>query len=556
MKYKNHSQWNSLFIPIFLLIYCYANSTSAQTTLSAEEIAEKALAATVYLEMKDSAGKTLGIGSGFFVKPNIIATNYHVIEGASKGTAKLVGKYKTYNIEGVTATDMKNDLALLKVKAFGIKPLALGDSNAVKIGATVYVAGNPKGLEGTFSNGIISSRRDRYKRERLQMTAPISPGSSGGPVLNNKSEVIGVSFMTLHGGQNLNFAIPSKFLKTLLISSVTSSPIWKENGLISGETYFNWGNVKFDLGNYLGAITDYTKSIQLEPNNVSTYYNRGNAKYLSKQYTAAINDFDKAILLNPDSAEAFNGRGIVKSHLGLHIEAIADLNTAILLKKDYTNAYNNRGNVMSKLGRYKEAIADFDTTIRLKPEFAAAYTNRGNVKSKLGQHKEAIADHDTAIRLKPDDPSFYNNRGLANDRIGKYDAAILDYDIAIRLNQNLDDCYYNRGIAKYHLKLYPDAIIDFNTAIHLEPDRADAYGGRGDAKVQLKQYTEAISDYDIAIKLEPNNGGTYHNRGVAKAMLGRIQEARQDVKTAQNLAEKSGDINLTAQIKETLRIIE
>ena len=71
----------------------------------------------------------------------------------------------------------------------------IGDSDKVRIGETVYVAGNPKGLEGTFSDGIISSRRDKDTTERLQMTAPISPGSSGGPVLNKKGEVIGVSLL-------------------------------------------------------------------------------------------------------------------------------------------------------------------------------------------------------------------------------------------------------------------------------------------------------------------------------------------------------------------------
>ena len=97
---------------IALLLFCIINTAPAQTTLPAEDIAEKALAATVYLEMKDKNGKTLGIGSGFFVKSNLIATNYPVIEGAAKGTAKLVGKSTTYNIEGVTATDKTNDLVL------------------------------------------------------------------------------------------------------------------------------------------------------------------------------------------------------------------------------------------------------------------------------------------------------------------------------------------------------------------------------------------------------------------------------------------------------------
>ena len=221
MKRQNKPPWHLLMLIVTGLLFCSISSTPAQTV---PEIAEKALAATVYLEMKDSTGKTLGFGSGFFVKPNLIATNYHVIAGASSGTAKLVGKHTTYKIEGFTATDEANDLVLLKVTAYRIKPLSLGNSDAIKIGETVYAAGNPKGLEGPFSDGIISSRRDRDVKERLQMTAPISPGSSGGPVLNKKGEVIGVSFMSLEGGQNLNFAIPSLYLKTLLSLSGTVKP--------------------------------------------------------------------------------------------------------------------------------------------------------------------------------------------------------------------------------------------------------------------------------------------------------------------------------------------
>ena len=265
MKHQNKSLWQQLLIiPVIVLIFCTISTALAQT---APQIAEKTLAATVYLEMQDSKGLPLGFGSGFFVRDNLIATNYHVIEGAARGTAKLVGKFTTYTIEGVTATDKTNDLALLKVTAPGIKPLPLGNSTDVKIGETVYVAGNPKGLEGTFSNGIISSLRDKNTKERLQMTAPISPGSSGGPVLNSKGEVIGVSFMTLVGGQNLNFAIPSRYLTELLTKSKSkpAKPLAQGNRSISAKTYFMWGNTKSDLGDYKGAITDYTQAIRLNP---------------------------------------------------------------------------------------------------------------------------------------------------------------------------------------------------------------------------------------------------------------------------------------------------
>ena len=236
MTHQNKLFWQlPLVIFAVLLLFYTVSALPAQTV---PEIAEKALAATVYLEMQDSNGKTLGFGSGFFIKPNLIATNYHVIAGAASGTAKLVGKSTTYKIEGFTATNKYNDLVLLKVSASGTKPLSIGNSDAVKIGEKVYVAGNSQGLEGTFSDGIISSRHGGHAKGRLQMTAPISLGSSGGPVLNEKGEVIGVSYAILEGGQNLNFAIPSLYLKTLLALSGTVKPLFSGNHSISAETYF------------------------------------------------------------------------------------------------------------------------------------------------------------------------------------------------------------------------------------------------------------------------------------------------------------------------------
>ena len=347
MKHQNKSLWQLLrIIPVIVLVFCTISRVPAQT---APQIAEKALAATVYLEMQDSNGLPLGFGSGFFVGDNLIATNYHVIEGAARGSAKLVGRFSTYTIEGVTATDKTNDLALLKVTVSGINPLPLGNSSDVKIGETIYVAGNPKGLEGTFSNGIISSRRDPYTKERLQMTAPISPGSSGGPVLNSKGEVIGVSFMTLVGGQNLNFAIPSRYLRELLTESTPAKPLAEGNRSISAETYFTWGNTKYDLGDYKGAIAD----------------------------------FDTAIRLKPDAA-VYNNRGLAKGNLGQYFAAIADFDTTIRIKPDYAGAYYNR--------RHRRLA-------KMRPS-----SSRGNAKRKLGQHSAAITDFDTAIRLNPDMP--------------------------------------------------------------------------------------------------------------------------------------------------------
>ena len=465
LLYKRSPRPIQYLITVAVLLLCITATAPAQT---AEQIAEKALAATVYLEMKDSTGKTLGFGSGFFVRENLIATNYHVIEGATQGTVKLVSKYTTYTIEGFTATDKINDLALLKVTAYGIRPLPLGNSDDVKIGATVYVAGNPKGLEGTFSDGIISSKRGGYAKERLQMTAPISPGSSGGPVLNRKGEVIGVSFMTVDGGQNLNFAIPSRYIGVLLARSGIVKPLAQGSQSISAESYYFWGCTKHVLGNYKGAVADYDKAIQLKPDYAKAYHNRGYTKVTLGQYFAAIADFDEAIRLKPDYASAYNNRGLAKKHaLGDLSAAIADYDKAVQLKPDLASPYYNRGAAKVDLGQPLAAIADYNKAIRLKPDYAKAYGNRGYAKYILGQHFAAITDYDKALQLKPDIAEVYSNRGVVKASLGQHIAAIADFDKAIHLEPGFADAYSNRGITKALLNRMSEAKQDLRTALRL-----------------------------------------------------------------------------------------
>lgn len=208
---------------IWVLLLCLgAIPTYAQT---AQEIARKAFTSTVLLVMEDANGQPLSLGSGFFVRDSEVSTNLHVVEGAARGYAKIVGQKTKYDIEGITAVDPERDLVVLKISGAHAGAVALGNSESVQVGETVYAVGNPQGLEGTFSQGIVSSIREVGNDKLLQITVPISPGSSGGPVLNGKGEVIGVSVATFTGGQNLNFAIPSRYLRELLTTTGPVKPL-------------------------------------------------------------------------------------------------------------------------------------------------------------------------------------------------------------------------------------------------------------------------------------------------------------------------------------------
>jgi hypothetical protein len=197
----------------------------AKASENARQIASATFPSVVLLVMEDERGQPVALGSGFFVKENVIASNFHVIEGASRGYAKLVGQKTKYDITGVVGLDTKHDLALLAVENATAPALKLGDGSKVAVGDTVFAVGNPQGLEGTFSQGIVSGIREFDTNSLLQITAPISPGSSGGPVVDSEGKVVGVAVATFKGGQNLNFAIPEKHLDELLQKAGKPEPL-------------------------------------------------------------------------------------------------------------------------------------------------------------------------------------------------------------------------------------------------------------------------------------------------------------------------------------------
>ena len=203
-----------------LLILCFMfllpPLSSARTP---QEVAQIALGSTVLVTITDASGQS-SFGSGFVVGTGQIATNRHVIKGIASGKVKMVGETVEHVIESVLIVDINHDLAVIQATGVTASSLTLGDSDTVEVGQSIYAAGNPQGLTGTFSQGIISGIRPEgnalVEDTIIQITAPVSPGSSGGPVLNSDGEVIGIIFSQFTNGQNLNFAIPVNFLKELI----------------------------------------------------------------------------------------------------------------------------------------------------------------------------------------------------------------------------------------------------------------------------------------------------------------------------------------------------
>ncbi|MFZ3091422.1 MAG: tetratricopeptide repeat protein [Nitrospirota bacterium] len=417
------------FITLLLIIKILLPSISFA---DADKIFKENNKAVVVVVAFDEKNKPISQGSGFIVRSDgAVITNYHVISNAKN--IKIKASDKILDVEGFLHIDKENDLVILKAKGKNLPTLKIGDIGKMNIGDKVYVISSPQGLENTISDGILSGVREiTPKRKILQITAPVSSGSSGGPVFNKNGEVIGIATFIIKEAQNLNFAMPVNLIKDKIGSKKVTA--LKDAGIIdytkTAEYWFTLGYYYHDAGLYDKAIEAYTSAIALDPNDAQVYYNRGRAYSFKKQYDRAIEDYNKAIAINPNHAQVYYMRGIAYDRKEQYDRAKEDYNKAIDINPNYADAYTMRGTAYVGKKQYDRAIEDFNKAIALDPNDAFAYTSRGFAYYRKGQYDRAIEDYNMAIAINPNDAEAYGMRGTAYYRKGQYDRAIEDFNKA------------------------------------------------------------------------------------------------------------------------------
>ena len=203
--------WESL-VAVLLLSLAYADASAGQA-LTLVQIAEQQSPTVVTITTED------GFGSGVIVEATgLIVTSLHVIQGSLSAEVRL-SNGDVYDDITVSAVDPRRDLALIRIRGFGLPSASFGNSELVRPGDSVILIGAPEGLEQTVSNGIVSALRDSGDGYRfIQTTAPASPGSSGSGMFSESGELIGIVTSQFTAGQNLNFAVPINYARGLLSS--------------------------------------------------------------------------------------------------------------------------------------------------------------------------------------------------------------------------------------------------------------------------------------------------------------------------------------------------
>jgi tetratricopeptide (TPR) repeat protein len=438
------------------------------------ELVRRIKPSAVAIETFDSKGEKLSRGSGFFVEVDRIVTNRHVLEGAYRAEVHS-SSGAVFPVKGVLAVDAEGDIALLKIDAPAppVRALPL-DKTSPQEGESVVVIGNPLGLEGSVTNGIVSAVRDIPTFGRIiQITAPISSGSSGSPVVNMQGQVIGIATLQITGGQSVNFAIPSERISQLQVAQTASSLAdlvastgrnkrakavqffrdglsflskddcekalpYFEKATESDSNYAEaWAQTGFcneKLGRHAEALEASKKAVTLRPS-AESYFNIGLASYYLKQYKDAENGYRQSIKLDPyNAADAQYALGLVYRDWGKPDEEIQAYKQAIRLRPDYTVAYERLGSRYLKSKKYGEAVEVFRQLAALKPGDANAPNNMGEAYFELNKLNEAMESFRQSIRLKPDFGKAYYNLGRTLMAMGNRDAALEQYTILTNID--------------------------------------------------------------------------------------------------------------------------
>lgn len=328
------------------------------------------LPAVVTIVGHDEQGEFTSSGSGFFINgQGHLITNYHVIRNMPHAKVKTRDG-KIYPMTTVLAVDKQADLAMCQLDIQGGAPSFLAVSREVpEVGERVMVIGSPRLLELTVSDGIVSAvRTDTPLGQVIQMTAPISPGSSGGPVINLKGEVVGISTFYRKDGQNLNFAIPSH--KILALQPGPGKP-----------------------------LAEYYSPPQQE--RAKQAYAEGKRLYEAKDYPKALEAFREAIAAEPKYASAYNYLGLTYKKLGLYDEAAQAYVKAIQLQPQNYVFLFNMGMLMYAANSYDTAATAFQKAIQIKPEDADCHFMLGKTYAQQGNIPASMREYNILQKLEP-----------------------------------------------------------------------------------------------------------------------------------------------------------
>jgi tetratricopeptide (TPR) repeat protein len=482
-----------------LIIYIFTLTTFSYGQKPLKTLIKENEKSVFLVQCFDDKNQMVSNGSGFFIdKAGTAYTNVHVIKNAYQIKIKTIdGKY--YKVEKIIDYNPTLDIAKIKI----LNPTGI-DFHTVKIstnksekGDEVFTIGNPDGLESSVSSGIISSVRTIPDYgECYQITASISPGSSGGALFNMRGEVIGVtSFGQIDNNrlnQNLNFAVNinnAKYLNQNLNLNIEMA--YKK---ITYENFIPSYMKSHLSGDYENAIKVCTEQIKLKPNDGIAYHLRATTLLLNNELTLAEMDFNNSLNYS-------------------QLPSIKEWD------------YIGLGKIYRKSGQYIKAKENYMKALEINNKNAATYCNLSILATDwFGRENELVeSSYMMALKIDPFSCPFgYKTMAEKLIQNGEYEKALsfltrsiqTEKEVSLSINE-----YYNRGTCYYHLKKYETAIADFQVCIGMVPSDAQSYHWIGLCNIQLGRKIDACAAMNKAYEV---NNAFNKNAEEGKELLNSI----------------------------------
>ncbi len=446
-------QWTALLLIGGLLVACAGKTPRPEPPVAIHQLVNRVQAAVVTIRTFDPDMKPVGLGTGFFINnQGHLITNYHVLEGAYAATVKT-REGQSYPVISVLAENKTVDLVELSadIPAEHRRWLEITET-LPEIADPIVVVGSPLGLEQTVSEGIVSAIREIPEVGAIfQVTAPISSGSSGSPVVNRRGEVLGVISFQSRVGQNLNFAIASTNLPKLKANDpqpslgewayarIKDNPKEVQNLCREG--------FRFTIrGQYKKALTYFQEAVETHPDDTNAWFGLGNCYIGLEQPEEAIDAYRQVIHTDPLNVNAYYNLAIYYRQLGRYESALATFQDALGVDPKHIPSRLEMGETLGQMGRTGEEKQAYSDIIAQNPEFYPAYFRLGLVCNRLGQYADALDAQQKVLALKPDFAPAHFALGLIYANMGNDRQEANAYKEALRINPDFVEAHYNMGL--------------------------------------------------------------------------------------------------------------
>ncbi len=518
-------------------------------------------------------------GSSVVIGSKYLATNFHVVDGAK--TLVVSGVDGNFNIDydaEAICVDKYNDLAILKItdpRFGGFKAPKYGlKTSTAAVGTDVFVLGYPlittMGEEIKLTTGVVSSKTGFQGDVSLyQISAPVQPGNSGGPLFDGSGNLIGIVNAKHNGAENVGYAIKLSYLKNLIESvndkiefnyanSISSFSLSEKVKQISPYVLLVKANVKEGSSNVTPKVTagsstnnrNYTNS---DKSNAQKCYNSAIQHFKAGEIRETYEDVCKSVDFYP-TVESHNLRGyLALNYSGDYEAAEESFKFCIANEYEVESSYGYLGSTLMNLGRFEEGIEVANKILQINRRNIDAYFTRGFCKSKLDDHSGAIADYQQGLKFeglveseKWDIGTIYNNIAYQYVTMGEYNKAVSPIAEALKRNHTEWFIWDTDGELKYKTGDYAGCETSMTNAIVIKNNADNSLLYRGLARIELGKIADGYTDLEKA---------SDYGNGEASKELAKLDAAQIDFSKTVAYDEIYKNISITKSDDQDAKIL-